>query len=479
MSSSPSRGHKAGLVRALTLVPATAIIVTNVIGTGVFMKARVMTCNVGTPGLVLLAYTVAGIFTLAGALTFAELSTLMPRAGGQYNYIGASFGRVWAFLFGWTETFIDGAGSTAAIAIVFAVFFNDLIRGALSDRDAQLLAAGIIIFLSALNFASARANGFLASAVTVIKVALILGIAFGAFMLSDGSWAHYAASGAAGTCQGVSMDARLGIAGFGAAIVGALWSYNGWAVVTFVAEEIDNPSRTLPRALIGGTVLLILLYVFVNAAYFYVLTPTEVASVPENTASVAGEVVFRFLGAGAASVMAIGLMFSSFGALHSNILTVGRVPFALARNGLLPRWAATVSKHTRVPIGGVLIVGVFAVAFSLSGTFDVLTDLIVFGLLIFNGLAVAAVFVLRRKLPDAPRPYKAWGYPIVPLLFLLATVYLMLNTLFATPGRALVGLAIIASGLPVYAYYARKRGPSRMEDFLGEDDDESDDLPVP
>jgi APA family basic amino acid/polyamine antiporter len=208
--------------------------------------------------------------------------------------------------------------------------------------------------------------------------------------------------------------------------------------------------------------------VFINAAYFYVLTPLEVASVPES-ASVAGEVVFRFLGAGAASIMAVGLMLSSFGALHSNVLTVARVPYALARNGLLPRWVARVSSGSHVPVSGVLIVAGFAVAFSLSGTFDVLTDLIVFGLLIFNGLAVAAVFVLRKKLPDSPRPYKVWGYPFVPFLFLLATVYLMINTLVATPGRAVVGLVIIAAGLPIYAYYARKRGPSRLEDFLGED----------
>ena len=465
-----SNGKSRQLVRSLTLIPAAALVVTGVIGSGVFLKARVMTCNVGTPGMVLLAYFVAGIFTLAGALTFAELSTLMPRAGGQYNYIGAAFGRVWAFLYGWMETIIDGAGSSAALAIVFAIFFNDLVNGALSEKEAQFLAVGIIIIITALNFASARSNGLIATFVTFLKIALVVGIAVGAFILSDGSWSHYASTGAAGLCEGVPMESRLGIAGFGAAIVGALWSFNGWALVSYVAEEVDSPGRTLPRALIGGTVLLIVLYVLINASYFFVLTPEEIASVPESS-SVAGEVIARFLGSGAAALMAIGLMLSSFGALHSSILTIARVPFALSRDGLLPRWISMVSKRSHVPIGGVIVLGVISIIFSVSGSFDLITDLIVFGLLIFNGLAVASVFVLRRKLPNAPRPYRVWGYPIVPGLFLLATVYLMVNTLVATPGRALIGLGIIACGLPVYAYYSRKVGPSKPEDFLRVDDD--------
>ena len=449
-------------------MPATAIIVTNVIGSGVFLKARVMTCNVGTPGLVLLAYAVAGIFTLAGALTFAELSTLMPRSGGHYNFIGAAFGRFWAFLFGWMETFIDGAGSSAALAIVFAIFFNDLTRGALDPAESRLLVVGILFFVTVLNLATARANGLLASIVTGLKIALVVGIAAGGFLLSEGSWANYTASGAAGACAGVPVETRLGLAGFGAAVVGALWSFNGWAVVSFVAEEVREPGRTLPRALIGGTLLLIFLYLGINASYFYVLAPEAVAGVSES-ASVAGVAVSRFLGPAAAAVMASGLMLSSFGALHSNMLTVPRVPFALARDGLLPGWMGRISSRTHVPVNGVLVIGGAAVLFALSGTFDLLTDLIVFGLLLFNGLAVASVFVLRRKFPDKHRPYRVWGYPFVPILFLIATLYLMINTLVATPGRALAGLAIIATGIPVYLYYARNAGPSQAKDFFRTD----------
>jgi basic amino acid/polyamine antiporter, APA family len=213
---------KSSLVRGLTLIPATALIVTNVIGTGVFVKARVMTCNVGTPWMVLLAYLFAGILTLGGALTFAELSAMMPRSGGQYNYIGAAFGRVWAFLYGWMETLLDGAASIAAVAIVFVIFLNDLLGGTLSSVQVQLLTVGTIVAVTLLTLASMHTNGILATVITALKVVLVAGIGAAAFVFSNGSWAHFAASGAGGACEGVSAGARLGVTGFGAAVIGAL-----------------------------------------------------------------------------------------------------------------------------------------------------------------------------------------------------------------------------------------------------------------
>lgn len=456
---------KSSLVRGLTLIPATALIVTNVIGTGVFVKARVMTCNVGTPWMVLLAYLFAGILTLGGALTFAELSAMMPRSGGQYNYIGAAFGRVWAFLYGWMETLLDGAASIAALAIVFVIFLNDLLGGTLSSLQVQLLTVGTIVAVMLLTLASMHTNGMLATVITALKVVLVAGIGAAAFFFSNGSWAHFAVSGAAGACEGVSAGARLGVTGFGAAVIGALWGYNGWADISFVAEEVRDPERTVPRALIGGSVLIIGLYMLVNTGYFYALDPNTVASVPEAS-SVAGVVMLRMLGAGGASLLTIGMMLSTFGALHSLSLSVARLPFAMARDGLLPRTFATISPRARVPSHAILLLGACAIGFAFSGAFDVLTDLIVFMLLLFNGLAVASVYVLRRTLPDAARPYRVWGYPVVPMLFLLATAYLMTNTLLATPGRALAGVGIVALGLPLYAYYARRLPPDRPEDWL-------------
>jgi basic amino acid/polyamine antiporter, APA family len=453
------------LVRGLTLIPAIALTVTNVIGTGVFVKARVMTCNVGTPWMVLLAYLVAGILTLGGALTFAELSTMMPRSGGQYNFIGAAFGRVWAFLYGWMETLLDGAASIAAVAFVFIIFLNDLLGGTLSPAKVQILTVGTIAAVTLLCLASIHTNGVLATVVTVLKVLLVAGIGVTAFLFNDGSWSHFSASGAASACEGVPASARLGATGFGAAMIGALWGYNGWADVSFIAEEVREPRRTLPRALIGGSVLIIMLYLLINAGYFYALTPKAVADVPENS-SVAAVVIFRMLGATGASLLTVGMMFSTFGALHSLNLAVSRVPFAMARDGLLPQAFAKISPRTRVPTRAILLLGTCAVGFAFSGTFDVLTDVIVFMLLLFNGMAVASVYVLRRKLPNVVRPYKVWGYPVVPALFLAATVYLLINTFLATPQRALSSLGIVALGLPLYAYYARRLPPSRPEDWL-------------
>jgi APA family basic amino acid/polyamine antiporter len=460
-------GSSVSLARGLTLVPAAALIVTQVIGTGVFVKARVMTCNVGTPAAVLLAYLVAGALTLGGALTFAELSAMMPRSGGQYNFIGAAFGRVWAFLYGWMETLLDGAASVAAIAIVFIIFLNDLLGGTLSPMQIQICTVTTIVAVTLLTLASMHTNGLLASIITGLKVLLIAGIGVAAFVFADGSSAHFTASGAAGACEGVSVGAQSGTTGFGAAVIGALWSYNGWATASFVAEEVREPGRTLPRALVGGSVLVIGLYLLVNAGYFYALSPLTVANLPEAS-SVAGPVMVRMLGAGGASLLTFGMMLSTFGSLHSLSLTVARVPFAMARDGLLPRTFAKISPRSRVPAHAVLLVGACAVGFAFSGAFDVLTDLIVFMLLLFNGLAVASVYVLRRKLPHAVRPYRVWGYPVVPALFLVATVYLMINTLIATPGRALAGVGIVALGLPFYAYYAWRLPPSRPEDWLVE-----------
>lgn len=266
------------------------------------------------------------------------------------------------------------------------------------------------------------------------------------------------------------MGARMGIAGFGAAIIAALWSYSGAMVIITVAEEVRNPARTLPRTLFSSVLVLIGLYVTVNAAYFYALSPETVASVPESS-SVAGVVIARVVGAGATTLLAAGLMLSTWGALHSTVLTMARVPFAMARDGLLPSVFAKVSRKSRVPIHAVLLLGVFAIAFALSGTFDILTDMVVFAILVFEILAVAAIFVLRKRIPATPRTYRAWGYPFLPVAYLLATVALTLNTLWALPGRSLVGLGLIALGLPVYAYYARGRPASKLEDWL--DDDET------
>ena len=308
----------------------------------------------------------------------------------------------------------------------------------------------------------------MATALTCVKVGVVLAIGVGAFAFGDGSWASFGEVEATGTCSGVAPNARGGVAGFGAAMLGALWGYNGWNVITGMGAEVRDPARNLPRALIGGTTLVILLYVLVNTAYFYVLHPSEVASVPESS-SVARETVLRFAGAGAASLMAAGLVVSAYGTLHATLLTGPRLPFALARHGLLPRVLGELSVNA-VPAVAIASIGLWAIVLATTGTFDLLTDVYIFVLWIFYGLNGASVFVLRRRWPDAKRPYRPWGYPVVPALFLVVTAFLLVNTLVATPLRALAGLGFLVSGLPVYALVSRRLGPDRPEDWRDQAD---------
>jgi APA family basic amino acid/polyamine antiporter len=274
-------------------------------------------------------------------------------------------------------------------------------------------------------------------------------------LLGDGAWANYTTAATDGIGEGVPESARGGLGGFGAAMLGALWSYEGWAVVTCVGGEIRNPARTLPRALIGGTIVVIGLYLVVNIGYFYVLTPLEAANLPAST-SIAREALSRTAGPVAVSVLACGLVISAFGTLYSSMLAGPRLPFAMARKQLLPAALGSLSKNS-VPAVSVVTIGLWSALLSLTGTFDILTDICVFVGLIFYGLTGGAVFVLRKTMPDAERPYRTWGYPVVPALFVLVSFALLLNTVMVTPWRAFFGFGIVASGLPVYAFYSRRK----------------------
>jgi len=464
MQANEQNGRQATLSRTLTLVPATALIVTNVVGTGIFTKTRVMTCNVGSPLMVMLAFASAGLLTLAGALTFAELGAMLPRSGGHYNYIQAAFGRLWAFLFGWMETLLDGAASVAAIAMVFAMFLNDLTGDTLSPSLVLIVTLLTIGATTLLASASMHANGLVVATVTVMKVLLVLGIGLAAFFATGGAFAHFSGATTGAACADVPDNARFGLAGFGAAMVGALWAYNGWADLSFVAEEVRRPGVTLPRAIIGASLLVIALYLIVNLGYFYALGPERIAALPVSS-SVAGALLSRLLGAGGASFLIIAMMVSTAGALHSTSLSIARIPFGMARDGLLPAWLAAVSPRSNVPVHATLFVGACACLFALSGTFDALTDIIVFVLLFFNALGVASVYVLRRTLPDIDRPYRVPGYPLVPAAFLVVSAGLMLSTLMTAPARAFAGIALVAAGVPIFLYFNRRNaasiGPAR------------------
>jgi basic amino acid/polyamine antiporter, APA family len=456
------------LVRGLGVLAAAAIVIGDVVGTGVFLKARVMTCNVETPGAVLAVWAVGGLLSLAGALTYAELAAMMPRAGGEYVFIRQAYGPLPGFLYGWTRFFVAGCGGIAGLAAGFAIFINilmggvvgqhatrlDLLGGELVIGGLQATAIAAIALVTLVNCTTVAVSGRIALTLTVFKVLLVLGIGFGAMLLADGSWVHFTLRGDTGSCEDVAAAARGGLAGFGAAMLGALWAYNGWNEVTYVAEEVKEPQKNLPLALIGGISVIAALYIFVNATYFYVLTPAEIAGVPLSSA-VATEVVARALGPSAATGMAGVLAMSVFGALLIATLVSARIPYAMARDGMFFAPLAHLSPRTRVPIRALVAQGVWASVLVLSGSYDTLTDYAIFTILIFVALAAGAVYVFRRKLPDADRAYRVWGYPVVPALFLLVAAWLVINTLLTTPGRALAGLGLMALGLPFYWYWRR------------------------
>jgi APA family basic amino acid/polyamine antiporter len=457
------------LVRGLGPIAAISINVGNIIGTGIFLKARVMTCNVGTPSRVIIVWIAAGLLALAGALTYAELTTLRPHAGAEYVITRDAYGKVWGFLNGWSQFLISRTASAAALSVGFAIFMNDLLGGTLSTvyftlrlpggyevgfGKLQIVALITIAVTTAINCAAVSLSGHVASLITMLKVLLVLAVGIGAFFYQDGSWSHLSMANAGGTCEDVGVTGG-GFSGFFAAMLGALWAYDGWNNVSYVAGEVKHPDRNLPLALIGSMILIITLYVVVNVSYYYVMTPTEVASV-SAVSSVAAESTKRVLGPLAVSLMAAVMLLSSWGSLQTSILGTARIPFAMARDGIFFKSLASVSKRTRVPVTALVVQAVWASVLALSGTFDQLTDLAIFAFWLFYGMVTASVFVFRYREPDVPRPYRTWGYPVVPALFVLVTIVLIGYTIYNYPVRSVVGLAIIVGGLPIYWYFANR-----------------------
>ncbi|HMM80983.1 MAG TPA: amino acid permease [Pyrinomonadaceae bacterium] len=478
-------GSKSGitLVRGLGLVAAVSIIIGNVIGTGVFLKARAMTCNVGSPGWVLAAWIAAGLLSLAGALTYAELTAMKPAAGGEYVFLRDAYGRLSSFLFGWMQMFVAKPGSQAAAAVAFAIGLNDFLGGGLkpelftldifgyqfSVTLFQVVALMVILIFTTLNCATVVISGRIATILTGVKIALIFFVAGGAFLWATGDFSHFSMVEAGGVCEDIDAAVRYGsptysfFGGFAAAMLGALWGYDGWNNLTFVAGEVENPNRNIPLAIIGSTILIILLYTITNFAYFYVLDPTTIASISKSS-SVGKVLVSMFFGGNitqfatgaAVAVFATGLMLSSLGTLHTSILSGSRVPYAMANDGLMFRSLGSLS-ITGVPIRALILQMLLGFALVLTGSFDTLTDYVIFASWIFYAAVTSSIFVYRKKFADLPRPYKAWGYPVVPVIFLLVAGWLLVNTMWNSPTRSFIGIGLIILGLPVYYYLTKMR----------------------
>lgn len=466
--------EKHQLLRGLTATDTTALVVGTVIGTGVFLKAAPMAQEVGTPMLVLAAWVAAGLLSLAGALTYAELGAMLPQAGGEYVYLRHSYGEVAAFLFGWQRFIVAGSASIASLGTGFAIFLssfvplntvwaerkftllNQTINWQLGAK--QVVAIAVILFLTGINCLTVTFGGKVQSLLTVLKLAGIAVLIGGVFFFSQtGTWAHLTAPQTSTS----SSSSTLLLSAFGVAMLAALWGYDGWNNMPMAAGEVREPGRNIPLALIVGMLIVMALYCLLNLSYFYALPFDEVVTANStkfrDALPVSAKAAQTFLGEYGGRLISMVFVVSAFGALNGSILSNARVPYAMAHNGMFFRKMGTLSTRTRVPIWALVVQALWSCVLALSGTFDQLTDCLLFASWIFYGLVTSSVFVLRRRLPDAARPYKTFGYPIVPAIFVLVAFALLINTMMTKRVESAIGLVLIGLGLPLYFYYRAQR----------------------
>jgi APA family basic amino acid/polyamine antiporter len=445
------------LRRELGVWGASSIVVGTVIGSGIFLVPRKMLLETGSVELVFAVWIFGGLLSMAGALTYAELATLMPEAGGEYNYLRAAYGPFWGFLYGWTQMWVAKSGSIATLATGFFYYLANfrpelddvLFRipvplgsggGPLEVSAGQLLAMGVILALGWLNWFGIRVGGGVQVAVTACKLLLI------AWIIAAGLTGEPAQDAAP------IAQARGGVAGFFAALVAALWAYDGWNNLGMVASEVKSPQKTLPRALIFGTALVMATYLLTNFAYFRVLSPGEAAS----SDRIAAVMMQRVLGSWGADLVSVAAMISIFAALNGSILSGSRVPYALARDGYFFRPFGAVHARHATPGFSILALSAWSAVLVLSGRYDQLVTLVIFPSWILYGMATAAVIVLRRKMPGAQRPYRTLGYPVVPILFVLVAAFLTIQTLLHSTRESLLGLGLILCGLPFYVRWKKR-----------------------
>lgn len=434
---------------------ASAIVVGTIIGSGIFLVPRAMIERVGSVEIVFAVWIFGGLLSLAGALTYAELSAAMPEAGGEYVYLREAYGPLWSFLYGWTQMWVAKSGSIATLATGFAYYLATFFPvldavfyslplpfggAAVEFRWGQPLAMGLILTLAVVNYFGVRVGGGVQVVFTLVKIGLI-----GFIVLAGLTWGGTRAPEAA-------PAAALTFSGLFAALVAALWAYDGWNNLSMVAAEVRQPQRNLPMALIWGTLAVMGIYLLANAAYFAVLSAGEVAA----SNRVAAAMMYKAAGPWGASAVSVAAMISMFAALNGTILSGARVPFAMARDGIFFHRLAEVHPRWRTPAPSIAAMCGWAAVLVFSGRFEQLFTYVIFASWIMYGMTAAAVIVLRHRRPEMARPYRTLGYPVVPVLFVLTACILVLSTLFDSPRESLLGIALIAAGLPFYFHWKRR-----------------------
>lgn len=441
------------LPRLLGLRQLVAIVVGTVIGSGIFIvPGAVMRQTGGSVGISLLVWIVGGALSLLGALTYAELGAMRPEAGGLYVYIRDAFGPFPAFLFGWTLFFVTGSGTIATLAVASTTYLGQIVP--LGPVTGRLTAVALIATIAVINVRGTRGSARLQGWTTLIKVAGILLMSV-LFLLKGHGFSQVAP---VTPVAGGSL-----VTGFGLAMIGTLWAYEGWQFVTYSAGEARDPQRTFPRAIVLGTAALVGIYLLACLGYIAALGPAGVA----GSNRVAAEAATALFGHAAGTVVALVILVSIFSATNGTVLTLPRAFFAMARDGVFFRQLAQVHPRFGTPAVAIVASSAWAMLLAVTGTFEQLLTYVVFVGWIFYALGALSLFRYRRRAPDAPRPFRVPGYPITPLLFVASAAAIVLNTIVAQPGRAAIGLGVVLLGSPVYLVWRRRGAPAGAEPAPG------------
>ena len=457
-------GKRLELVRGLGPWASAAIVVGTMIGTGIFLKPAEMAREGRFESVVFAAWIVGAILSMFGALSFAELGAAIPEAGGEYAYLRRGFGPAWGFIFGWMHSIVGRPSSMASIAAGIARFLSFLIPAlatplftlhfpavaGMKPYDfvftwAQPVAVLWLIIMTIVNYLGVKLGGAVQVVLTFIKIAsvlLVIGVAFFSF----GSAVPHPGDPIWPTAH----DSGI-LAAFLAALAAALWAYDGWEDLNLVGSEVENPQKNFPRALLGGVALVTVIYLLFSAACLRVLPFAAVA----GSAHIASDVVEHVAGRGAAGWITLAMVISAIGSLNSSVLSGARVPYAMARDGIFFKIADGIHPKFLTPARALIFQGGLAGLMALTGTFEELTNLFIFAAWIFYGLAVVALFRLRKTEPEMPRPYRCWGYPWVPGIFVAGALALTVSLWIDHPGRSTIGMLLIFAGLPFYRHWSR------------------------
>lgn len=436
-----------GLARVLGLRSAILFVVGSVIGSGIFLTTGGMAAVIPSPSLLLLAWILGGLLAMTGALTYAEMGAMFPRSGGVYVFLKEAYGPLPAFLYGWAALFVVLSGGAAAVSVGFASYLSYFFPALSSFRilsfaGTQLVAAAMICVLGAINYVGVRSGNMVNLVTTTAKVAALTALPVMALAAARVHPVYIPV---------VPAGLARPYAAFGVAMIAVLWTYEAWYFVTYAAGEIENPQRNIPRALIGGIFILTAVYVLVNLAYLQALTIGEI----RGTSRIAERAATALVGPAGATFIALTVVISTFGNNCVALLAGSRLLFAMACDGVFLPAARRVHPRFRTPHIAIVALTAWAAILALSGTYEQLFTYVMFASILFSVAAGVALFRLRRIMPDRPRPYRTWGYPIVPLVFVIGSTAFVINTLIERPVESLAGLGLLVLGLPGYWYWRK------------------------